>query len=397
MRIGSTICSRATIAGAVLFVVGSCALGSDYTWVDPGRDVNWNDPGVWTGCGYPGSAGDVACLAANTSRAVSLNGLSVALGKMCVSDPSGDGNFAILPGGGGQLTFNAGLPGPAAVLLVTQSSPGAGTTAPLAISAPVVLDSDLISIVAAPWSDVLLSGPVLGPAGLTKVGQGVLTLASAGDANYTGAVQVVDGTLELREGAALTSASGIQVYADGTLSLVNLEMNLSNRLSASGCLTMRGGTFQFVGAEANQSSQNAGVLSLASGDSWIINTPGLSGGNAKLSFTSFSRQTGATLNFVGAFGTSADQILLNADANLVVLTGGILGGWATAGADWASYEPNVGVTVLPASSYLSQAVDGNWTIAVNAKPGGPVVLTANRTINSLNKALGGNIAANGFT
>jgi autotransporter-associated beta strand protein len=250
-------------------------------------------------------------------------------------------------------------------------------------------------------SSLTLAGPLVGAGStLVKEGPGLMFLTSGADANFTGGVAVRSDVLELDGPAALTGASSVEVFAGGSLILGNSVTNLGNRLSDSGQLTMRGGTFELVGTPLALTTESAGVLKLASGDSWIVNFPDPNAGSTRLSFSNFSRDAGATANFStlnGPLGTVANQIRLKTDGNQVTLTNGILGGWATVDSDWATYDANLGVLALNSSRYLGDAVDGNWTPTVNARPGGAVTLTNNRTINSLNLVAGNTIDANVFT
>jgi autotransporter-associated beta strand protein len=103
----------------------------------------------------------------------------------------------------------------------------------------VVLNSTS-SIGAAYLTSLTLTGPVQGSGGLTKVGDGRVTLSAAD--TYTGATAVQQGTLALTNSSAVSSSSGTTVDSGATLELVGgLDFG-------SEPLTLNGGGYNSQGA-----------------------------------------------------------------------------------------------------------------------------------------------------
>jgi fibronectin-binding autotransporter adhesin len=244
--------------------------------------------------------------------------------------------------------------------------------------------------------NLTLGGAILGGGTLVKTGEGFMTLAGS-DANFTGGVEIRGGLMTLVGSAVLKNASRFIVDRKGTFLVDNAEVNLCDRLGDSNVVTMLGGEFQFAGAANAASAETAGPLALARGDSWIINRAG-GGGSAALTFSSFTRAVGSAVQFDNSdLGGASGWVRLDCDGNRVPVIGGILGGWATVGAEWAAYDAALGVRELPLAASLAEANDRAWFSLSNVRPTTSVALTANRVINSLNLVAGGNVNLGGRT
>ncbi|HUU98831.1 MAG TPA: hypothetical protein VM487_24125, partial [Phycisphaerae bacterium] len=194
---------------AVLFA-GAQASAQTHNWqpVSPVMDANWSDPNVWdgviadpnTGPTGPGVVVNFAqTLDPNyTPMAVSLDGLGITVGTV---NFTGSGDYSIIPGTGGTLTFdsNSGLPysDPNGAALIYGSVSGAVNR----ITAPITLDS-LLTINTAYGNALFIEGGISAADAnirVTQVGDGrlALTADSTFEGGFTFATDTRDSMLAL--------------------------------------------------------------------------------------------------------------------------------------------------------------------------------------------------------
>jgi len=188
-------------------------------------------------------------------------------------------------------------------------------------------------------------------------------------------------------GTILTT-SGITVANGGSLLITNaLATNVADRVDDT--ITLNGGTLSFANTVAAASyAETLPSVVFARGANTVNNTQNTSG-QSILTLTAFSRTAGATVDFTGTgLGLNTQsQIVMTAAPTL---DDGIIGGWATAGNEFAKYAAG-SVTAMVAADYDIDTDPTLWTTASNVKVAkGNLQLTATgtTTINSLNIAPG---------
>jgi autotransporter-associated beta strand protein len=173
------------------------------------------------------------------------------------------------------------------------------------------------------------------------------------------------GTLILTGANGRVSASSINING-GTLRLDNATNNNNDRLDSSTSIGMFGGTLQFDGNRDIPTTEVASQL-FAGGNGSTIRTTVAAGAanNASISFAGLSKGTGATLAFDIASGV---------DVNFAssTLANGIIGGWSTAGSNFATIDGNTGNVVQYASTVSNNPAV--WGSSDNVK------VTANATV-----------------
>ncbi|MEP3211788.1 MAG: autotransporter-associated beta strand repeat-containing protein [Luteolibacter sp.] len=209
------------------------------------------------------------------------------------------------------------------------------TVGGLSGSGSVTLDGGTFGIGAAGLSTTY-SGSISGSGGLVKSGAGTLTLTAA---NTTTASLVIDaGTISLNGAAgALATASVVTLNSGGSLILDNATIENANRIGNNTSIQLNGGTFSLI-SDSNGTNESVGSLIVQGGSSTVnVIHNGGSSTASTLTFSSLGTiANGATVNFTATGG------ILGADATdpQIKITGqatGLLGGWATVGADSAEY------------------------------------------------------------
>lgn len=249
-------------------------------------------------------------------------------------------------------------------------------------------------------SNWILANVVSGSGSLTR-SNGTTTVTLTADNTYTGATTINNGILQIGgidppgsapvigASARLSGTSSIFVNGVGTLAIVNRnDANHADRIRDAAPITLDGGNITFLNNGAGGAyAETLGAITLTSGKASI--RAGRSGGSTDptssvLTLTSLTRQPTSTLDFANS-GTGPvigsgvqNQVLISGG---VTLNDGIIGGWATAGNEWATYGAN-GVEAL--ATYNTGA-PGTWTATSNVKMTAAQTLGAsNITINSLN-------------
>ncbi len=209
---------------------------------------------------------------------------------------------------------------------------------------------------------------------LQKSGDSTQTLTNASP-SLTGATTVSGGKLVLAgSNGALPATSGVTVNAGGTFQLDNGAAVNAARLGASTPVTLNGGTLSLLGNATQGVTQNFGALNVASGASTVsVTTAG--GVTTQLATSGLVRTPGATVAF--------------SDGGHVTLTGagnvnGILGAYATVGADWASVDAGGNVSAF--TGYTTDTTTASTTdnLRIATAAGGTTSLASVQSRNSLN-------------
>lgn len=181
-----------------------------------------------------------------------------------------------------------------------------------------------------------INAVLAGNDGLTKLGDGTLTLGGSQANSYTGLTTVAAGTLRLDKDAGVTAVAGdLEINSTGALTLAG-----ANQLAATSHLQVNGGTITALATAQTLASytQTAGGLTASGniGDVTITGTMTLLGGNT------------VTLNS-GSVGNTASWTV-----NQVVLEGAgiLMGGNSGAAADRTSFTIGSGGLTLTNQSII---------------------------------------------
>jgi fibronectin-binding autotransporter adhesin len=209
------------------------------------------------------------------------------------------------------------------------------TVGGLSGSGSVTMGGGVFGIGAAGLSTTF-SGVISGTGALVKLGTGTLTLT--GTNTTTSTFEVRDGSVSLSGvNGRLASAASVTLQSGSTLSLDNSANENTNRIGDSAGIRLDGGTLRLV-SDSNGTSESVGILTAIGGSSTVnVTHNGSVSDSTTLTFSGLGTiANGATVNFTASGGT------LGASANgpRINITGqanGLLGGWATVGADPAEY------------------------------------------------------------
>jgi fibronectin-binding autotransporter adhesin len=255
---------------------------------------------------------------------------------------------------------------------------------------------------------VISNEQVKGAAELVKTGAGTLSLINSDGASndFSGNITVgtdggtlkIGGNLYKPVGTAqqglvlnsMTSGNTITIKPGGTFYIEENALNgvnghIDNRFGSSGSrpsVSLLGGSLYYNGNNhfGTTQYQTFGPMTLGGGSVITVNANG--GQTPRLVFSSLVAPIGASVNMAASvsevLGGPKSQIYFTAAPSLV---GGILGGYARSGWDWATYISS-GVTNLTAYDN-SGAIQGGLP-AHNVKVAAAQTITSDNTINSLN-------------
>jgi autotransporter-associated beta strand protein len=169
----------------------------------------WASIGNWTNGDIPEFAGATANFtsAIQSPSTITLNGNWTA-GAVNFNNVN---SYTLAPGSNGALILDNG--GSAATAAVTDNG---GSHA---ISAPVVLNSNLLATVVNSADHLTISGNISGVGSLTAAGSGTITLSGVN--TYAGSTKITGGTLVLDAAAALPSASSLTIKSGATVQLAS--------------------------------------------------------------------------------------------------------------------------------------------------------------------------------
>lgn len=161
---------------------------------------------------------------------------------------------------------------------------------------------------------------IIGSAGLTKTGAGILVLGGLDANTYAGTTTLGAGTLALAKTAGVNAAPGNIVVSDGTL-----RWDQSNQVPDDATITVNGGQFLSLGGKSEtfaNYTQTAGQgFSGSSGNSGVVTVTGLarvSGGGA-INVNSGGQMTLYQADFTGG-GSSAIVVGGNSTARVTSMT-----------------------------------------------------------------------------
>ncbi len=307
--------NHATQSGS-LTGAGSIQLGSG-TLTTGGLNTSTSFSGIISGTGglAKTGTGTLTLSGSNTySGATTLNGGTLTLGKSSALNPLT------------AVTINSGT-----LSLGSYSQ----TIGGLAGSGSVTMAGGTFGIGAANLSTTF-SGNISGSGSLVKSGTGVLTLSSA--STTTASLLIDAGTVTLTGASGtLVSVTAVTLNSGGSLVLDNSTTENANRIGNSTSIQFNGGVFSLI-SDSNGTNESVGSLIVQGGSSTVNILH--NGGTATASILTFSSlgtvSNGATVDFTstgGTLGASATgpQILITGQSQ------GLLGGWATVGADAAEY------------------------------------------------------------
>jgi len=250
-------------------------------------------------------------------------------------------------------------------------------------------------------------GNIGGAVSLTKAMTNTLTLTAAN--STTGNVQVLGGTLSLKDGGTLLSTTGTLAVRQSALVLDNTgSKDVANRVSDTQAIALDGGSISLLGRSAANTTETLGSVSLVGG----LNTlTAMAGGptsgevvkSATLTLSSLTRGFGAVLNVNDGSGSNASagqlgntgRVVVTAalPTNLAPINGVVPGAYMSSQADrfdLVGYTPGLGFAALGAAGVTpyfqpggNNLLGADATSNVRFQSGGGTVASGGQTINSL--------------
>ncbi len=214
-------------------------------------------------------------------------------------------------GAGNGLSFNGGA------LLFTATG---GTTS----ARDIFIDAGGATLYAS--TATTLSGVISGGGSLSNFGFGGVALTLTGANTYTGAtIARGNNVITTLSGAGSIAASNSYDLM-GTFNLTNTGTNVTDRLSDTAAITLRGINFISTGNATANSSETIGAVTAAGSFNTFLVTPGTTASNS-LTMASLTRQNNATFDFRGTGlggtpGNTVSNIYVTAPPALVGGGGG---------------------------------------------------------------------------
>ena len=305
----------------------------------------------------------------NTGTTSILGGTA---GAPATNSLTGINNITVNAGAG---TVNIGTSG----AVVNVSTDATGTTGYvnnssnlLTFSGTLGSNSTTRPVIMGGSGDILLSGALTQSRNIVKYGTGTLTVTAANTLTTSTAAAIIGGgTLKLVDAGTLPSVTtvGFKLGRQATFLLDNGgTTNSTDRLANTAPIAsdLGGGTFSFHGANDAASTETVGVLTPASGVLTIHSAPGadhtgVAGTPSNtLTFASLARTAGATLVFSGTGLGSDGTNKIIFDTTAPTLTNHLIGGFATLGNEFATYNEDgtgttntLGVQAVAAAGYTT--------------------------------------------
>jgi hypothetical protein len=245
------------------------------------------------------------------------------------------------------------------------------------VGSGLTLDTNL-ALRGAAAGDLRFDGAVGGAGGLrVNLDNALASVSLRGGGNaFTGSVAVNRGALVLTGSGGIATAGPLSVGHQGAVLIDNSQTNNGDRLGDTAAVTLGGGSVSLFGNPAQASTETAGALTLASGQSLIDVRPGAAAG-ARLTFASLSSSGSGGVLFNGtanglgsAPGSGVANVLFTTAPALVggngadgsttvsILPQGLATGGPTLdGVTLVTYGPN-GVRALAASEFATSLTTG---------------------------------------
>ena len=379
--------------GNVLVPSGNATIGSGVVIADAGTETAFlvnagaslNVQGPVTGTyNFTKGLGGTLILSAPVYDTTTTNWFAINGGSLQLNA----GNQTLQPGFLMTLTAGATLDLNGNAQMVNQLMGGAATTF-VGNGGTITSSSGTGTLVDNTAGSTTFPGQIVGNVNFGKAGTS--NLALTGSNNYGGPTSIVGGTVTLQDAGMLAGTSAINVN-NATLAVTDNGLTgISNRLGTAP-IALGGGVLTYTGRTQTASVQSAGAVTLASGESTFTVTNGGTGVNsAELDLAGLVQTNDATVNFGAvsgqAGGSNATRLLIAGAANN---SNNILGVWAVAGNNWASYNSTLGVAALSAVGFPGYNAS---TIAAGSNPSYNILLAAagtltagGATFNTLNTA-----------
>ncbi len=309
--------------------------------------------------------------------------------------------------GGGALTATSG--GTSAVQTLTFNPAVTGGTFTLTFAgqttSPISWD---------PTPANLVSNIQAGLDGLSTIGAGNTLVAGTGPAYtitfqsslananvptlaFNGSALTGAGILSLA--TTTTGGAAVNVNQGGTLTLDNTGTNSLDRINDTAGVTLNGGTLSYLSNANAASTETLGALALGAGNSTISSTvtTGGSGAAATLTFASLTRNSGATVNFVGVntalSGAGANQVVFTTTPTTTTVTGGNILPYATVTGPTGSFDFASAATanIVPFAAYTTAGINGSTSANDVVK------VTANDTLTGAKTVAAVLLSGNGLT
>ncbi len=291
-------------------------------------------------------SGNITCAQGGTFSGViqGSGGLTVTSGTLTLTGANSYTGGTTIEGG--SLLSLSGFGGTSSFTFVT----GGGTLkigAPVTSALPFTLTD--VATIDTNGNAVTLSGPLSGPASFSKKGEGVLTVTGAN--GYTGATNVLKGTLRAGSVASLGTNSSFTISTGATLDIDSYNVSIGS---------LAGDVGSFV-------SLGSGILTITNSDAQtpfygVISGPGsivLTGGTLTLMKT--NSYTGTT---TVQGGTTLNTLSLGATSSLIFSSGGGNIGFGSTITSSASIVVD-GPTTFGTNTFnvtLSGAITGNGAV-----------------------------------
>jgi autotransporter-associated beta strand protein len=241
------------------------------------------------------------------------------------------------------------------------------------------------------------AGQINGNLNFVRTGANVL-LSLRDNNQFTGNATLMSGITSLIDQGTFSGMG-----AGDTISIRNALLRwddsgiqeLNNRIASTVALSLDGGAFDYISRGAMTDSITLGDLSVTGGTATLRVNPGNGGfGSATLNLGgTFTRSTGATLNFASGAGIiGAGANITATAAGLTTNTNGILGGWATvnsnngtsgANLEFARYDPVAGIRPINNLEQTATFLASTSTSNLRLGNADQIVPNGGSTINSL--------------